>query len=379
MSAMDGVRSPVVGRPRRILALDGGGIRGVFALQVLARIESLFRQYRNRPDLKLKDEFDLIAGTSTGAIIASMLSWGLSVEQIRQHYVDESRGMFIKSSWSERWKTRYTAQFITAFFKRFFSEDGDGREPALLGTDRLQTLLLLLMRNATTGSAWPVTNNPAAVFNDRARDDCNLLIPLWQLVRASTAAPTFFPPEQIRLGPQEFIFVDGGITPYNNPSLIAFLMATLPCYRLNWETGVKRLEVVSVGTGRSRVKLSKDKATNIHMLDAALYVIPALMDGVAMEQDFLCRVLGKCDHGEDIDKEMQNLIAEADGLGSMESRKFRYVRYEHSFLPEEEKMMKATRRTNPLALDNLCLIPVLEEIGREYAEASVRAEHLGLA
>ena len=47
-------------------------------------------------------------------------------------------------------------------------------------------------------------------------------------------APTFFPPEEITLNNQKFLFVDGGITPYNNPGLLAVMMATLPCFRLNW-------------------------------------------------------------------------------------------------------------------------------------------------
>jgi hypothetical protein len=62
---------------------------------------------------------------------------------------------------------------------------------ATLGDDGLRTLLMMVMRNVTTDSPWPVTNNPLAKYNDRARPDCNLKLPLWQLVRASTAAPTF--------------------------------------------------------------------------------------------------------------------------------------------------------------------------------------------
>ena len=78
-------------------------------------------------------------------------------------------------------------------------------------------------------------NNPAAKYNQRDRKDCNLDLPLWQLVRASTAAPVYFPPEVVKLGRKEFIFVDGGITTYNNPAFQLFLMATLPPYRLCWE------------------------------------------------------------------------------------------------------------------------------------------------
>jgi uncharacterized protein len=53
------------------------------------------------------------------------------------------------------------------------------------------------MRNVTTDSPWPVTNNPYAKYNARNRADRNLDLPLWQLVRASTAAPVYFPPEVV--------------------------------------------------------------------------------------------------------------------------------------------------------------------------------------
>ena len=106
------------------------------------------------------------------------------------------------------------------------------------------------MRNATTGSAWPVSNNPRARYNQEGEHGSNLLLPLWQLVRASAAAPVFFLPEAIKIGRSAFEFADGGTTPYCNPALIAALTATLPCYRVEWPTGTDRLHLVSVGTGR---------------------------------------------------------------------------------------------------------------------------------
>ena len=69
-----------------------------------------------------------------------------------------------------------------------------------LGSDDLKTLLLMVLRNATTDSPWPLSNNPRALYNDPARANNNLNIPLWQLVRASTAAPKYFPPEVVTVG-----------------------------------------------------------------------------------------------------------------------------------------------------------------------------------
>ena len=216
---------------KRILSLDGGGIRGVFSLQVLAAIEALFRRERGRDDLVLADEYDLFAGTSTGAIIATCLAWGMSVREIEELYLCCGSLIFTKERWYNRWKSKYRAEPITQLFLREFTEAAGGREPALLGSARLRTLLLIVMRNATTGSPWPVTNNPHAAYNGPSLPGCNLRIPLWQLLRGSTAAPSYFPPEKIRLGDQSFLFVDGAITPFNNPTLIAVFMATIPAYR----------------------------------------------------------------------------------------------------------------------------------------------------
>ena len=59
---------------------------------------------------------------------------------------------------------------------------------------------MLVMRNHSTGSPWPVSNNPAAEFNDPDLPECNFKLPVWQLVRASTAAPVYFPPDTINVG-----------------------------------------------------------------------------------------------------------------------------------------------------------------------------------
>jgi predicted acylesterase/phospholipase RssA len=161
----------------------------MFALQVAARIESLFREEHGRSDLVLADVVDLFAGTSTGAIIATCLSWGKSVEEIERLYLDYGPLMFKREPWYRQWRSRYRADTIAQLFKETFREDDAAGTPASMGTSRLKTTLLTVMRNATTGSPWPVTNHPAAYYNDRARPDCHRDIPIWKLLRASTAAP----------------------------------------------------------------------------------------------------------------------------------------------------------------------------------------------
>lgn len=361
---------------RRILSIDGGGIRGFFAIEVLARMEALLRAHHGKPSMVLADHFQLIAGTSTGAIIGAMLAWGETVDAVREMYRLRAAEMFKRAPLRQIHRAKYRHEALTAFLKDYFRED-DGR-PATLGTAKLRTLVLIVFRNASRGSAWPVTNNPAAIFNRRTNADgsvhteCNLDLPLWQLVRGSTAAPWFFPPETVRLGSQEFLFVDGGITPYNNPALIAALTATLPCYRLEWPRGPDRLLVVSVGTGRTRTPLSGRLRALLQRLSLALLVPRGLMETISQQQDMLCRVLGDCKFGDAIDLEVGDLIGVS--MPPAPGKQFAYVRYNKLFTPEE--VAGAEALFGRFELDNLRLAEVLQEAGKAYAAESVRLEHL---
>src|SRR5712691_4354412 len=84
--------------PRKLLAIDGGGIRGVLSLQILAEIESLLISESERPDYRLADYFDYVAGTSTGGIIAAGIAMGMSVAEILAFYVNKGAKMFDQAS-----------------------------------------------------------------------------------------------------------------------------------------------------------------------------------------------------------------------------------------------------------------------------------------
>jgi hypothetical protein len=361
--------------PRRILALDGGGIRGVFSLEILLRMQDLLRAHTRAPSLVLADHFEFVAGTSTGAIIATCLSWGMSVEDVLELYVEHGRTIFSQVPWYRPIKrffvSRYEAKPLSRLLQSMFSEDGTGAVPALLGSRRLRTLLLVVVRNHTTGSAWPITNNPKARYNDPALPDCNLNIPLWQIVRASAAAPVFFDPEEIELGGRRFVFVDGGMTPYNNPALIAVRTAVLPAYNVRWAPGPTRIRLVSVGT--LRMTSPESRATVQQMwLGYHLPRIPAaLMQGISQEQDFACRCLGECRYGEPLDSEVGDLA----GAAVPGEKWFSYVRYNRS-MRVEDAAASLGRSIDLSRLDAVDAIPVLRELGRAYAAEHVRLEHL---
>jgi uncharacterized protein len=306
-------------RQKRLLSIDGGGVRALLALETLARIEAVLRERLGRDDtFRLAEFFDFIGGTSSGAILATCLSLGMPVSQVRDVCLASTRAMFVKAGLRRRFWYKYDDTNIATGLRETFREyltDEDraaGRDDITLGSMALRTLLLVVMRNATTDSPWPLSNNPYAKFNDRARADCNLDVPLWQLVRASTAAPTYFPPEEVRLGTQRFLFVDGGVTPYANPALLLFLMATGAPYRLQWPTGPDRLLLVSVGTGHVRHRRPDLRATDLTLLYNVAAIPTALLDAAEYQQDLLCRMFGRCRKGGPLDEEVGTLIEQVD-------------------------------------------------------------------
>src|SRR4029077_2430989 len=112
---------------------------------------ALLRKEQQKPDLVLADAFDFFAGTSTGAIIAACLAWGMPVAEIEALYLRCSAGSFTKQRWYNRWKSKYQSEPLAQLLTQTFSETAGGA-PALLGSERLRRLLLIVMRNASTGS-----------------------------------------------------------------------------------------------------------------------------------------------------------------------------------------------------------------------------------
>lgn len=355
-------------RPRKMLALDGGGIRGVLTLQILKRMEELLAARTGAGDgFRLCDYFDYIAGTSTGCIIAAGLARGMSAGELIDFYENSGEQMFEKRWLLARLQSFYSADPLRQQLQKVFGA-GTTLEPR-----HLKCLLLAVTRNATTDSPWPISSNPDARYNDPARPDCNLRIPLWQLVRASTAAPVYFPPEVISLEKGvQFAFVDGGVTPYNNPAFLLYRMATAPAYRLGWKTGERNLLLISAGTGATdepAARVQPNLAQNLTSLPTTL------MYGIQVDQDISCRTVGRCSHGAFIDRELESLAClEADGTATPLSRdlgrSFLYARY-NADLSAKGLQALGLGGLDPekvRQMDAVDQIPNLIAIGRKAAE-----------
>ena len=356
--------------PKKILALDGGGIRGMMTVEILDKIENLLRRKLGRnDDFVLADYFDFVAGTSTGAIIAACISIGMKVSDIRTFYISSGEEMFDKAFLLKRFRHKYEDEKLALKLQEVFGKN------TTLGSDKLKTVLMMVMRNASTDSPWPVSNNPFAKYNQATRHDCNLNLPLWQLVRASTAAPVYFPPEVVKLGALKFVFVDGGITTYNNPAFQAFLMATVAPYKMNWLAGEDKMLVVSIGTGTSP-KANTDLSPNkMNLIYNASSIPSALMYAALNEQDTLCRVFGKCLAGDELDREIGNLVGAKGPVGP--SKLFTYMRY-NAELTREGLDALGLNDIDPKdvqKLDSVRNIDELQRVGKAVAERKVKLEH----
>ncbi|MFC1536777.1 patatin-like phospholipase family protein [Pseudomonadota bacterium] len=355
--------------PKKILALDGGGIRGMITVEVLAEIEEVLRQKLGRDeDFVLADYFDFVAGTSTGAIIAACISMGMKVSDIRDFYISSGEAMFDKASLLKRFRHKYEDEKLAEKMKEVFGAD------TTLGSDKLRTVLMMVMRNASTDSPWPVSNNPFAKYSNRNRDDCNLNIPLWQLVRASTAAPVYFPPEVVEMGPHEFVFVDGGITTYNNPAFQAFLMATVEPYKMDWEAGEDKMLVVSIGTGSCPQANADLDPNEMNLLYNAGSIPSALMYAALNEQDMLCRIFGKCFAGDMLDREVGDLIGVTGPTGA--NKLFTYMRYNAELSKEglHSLGLGDIKPEDVQKLDSVEHIAELQKVGKAVA-TQVNADH----
>lgn len=353
---------------KKLLACDGGGIRGIITLQFLRRFEEILRKEAGNPELRLSDYFDYVGGTSTGAIIATCVSLGMTVDEIEKFYLDSGPAMFSRASIVKRLKYKFVDQALAKQLKEVIGP----RET--LGTRKLETLLMIVMRNASTDSPWPLSNNPDAKYNDRSRPDCNLNIPLWQLVRASTAAPTYFPPEVVQVGKQEFVFQDGGVTMFNNPAFQLFTMATLPEYKLEWPTGEEKMLLISVGTGAAAAANADLKPGQMNLLYQAETIPAALMYAAQVHQDLLCRMAGKCIAGDRIDSEIGDLVVPAS---ASRNRQFTYARYNADL---DEKGLKALGLEDIIPedvqqMDSVAHVREMKVVGERAAERKVKPEH----
>jgi patatin-like phospholipase/acyl hydrolase len=299
----------------------------------------------------------------------------MSVGEVLEKYQKLGRNVFSRD-WLRQGviRARYDKERLESELKTVFGSE------TTLGSDRLRTGLLLMAKRLDTGSPWPMSNNPKGKFF-RNNDSTSHLIsnadyPLWKVVRASTAAPTFFDPEEITIieqpgmKPERGQFVDGGVSPFNNPSLQALLFATLKGYNLNWSSGADNLLLVSVGTGRS------DPSNDPKSLAAAgaITALMSLMTDCGNLVETMMQWLSSSATNRVIDSECGDLSGDVLGGKPM----LTYIRYDTALSKENaitlcpELALPLGERLNNLhAMDNPETMDLMLAMARKLAKDSV--------
>lgn len=253
----------------RILSLDGGGMRGIIPATVLNYVENELIKKTGNPKTRLADFFDLIVGTSTGAILGSFYlmpySNGINngtttnpsskypASKALEFYTLEGRRIFNESK-KHNWfgirqifnAVRFSPENIESIFLREF---GDMKMHQLLKRCIITT--------------YDIHNQRAFFFNSREDNDKPRQFYMRDVLRSTSAAPTYFPPaiiRNIKTG-QRMVNIDGGVFA-NNPAMCAYSEARTTVFEQSSYPSAKDMLLLSIGTGGGNIEFPKDVFTS---------------------------------------------------------------------------------------------------------------------
>ena len=250
----------------RILSLDGGGVRGVLTAVLLDRLVKKF------PDLL--DKVDLFAGTSTGAILALGLAYGLKPGDLIDFYQKRAQSIFA-DEWFDMGgitRAKYDNQKLRAVFEKIFGE-------ATLGDLKKRVLVPTFDLDNKGEKKQPRMWKPK-FFHNFPGTDSDRKERVTDVLMRTTAAPTYFP--------SFHGYIDGGMVA-NNPSMAALAQA------LDSSTGkqvLRNIRLLSLGTGFNPTYLQGDRL-DWGLEQWAPKMVSLMMDGMMSVADFQCeRMLG---------------------------------------------------------------------------------------
>lgn len=271
-----GPREPSSRGVVKILSIDGGGIRGILPALVLAWIEKL-------TELPIARLFDLIAGTSTGGILAL----GLAVpktpdaklhtaEELADLYEREGPRIFSRSlwhrllAWDHLFREKYSSRGIDQVLEEYFGDArlSDAVTDVLIPSYEIETSFPFFFKSS----------------NARSRGDYDF--PAREVARATSAAPTYFEPMKLAAGPNadHYTLIDGGVFA-NNPAACALVEARTT------HPDASGFLVVSLGTGQMNRSLPYGQARHWGVAEWAVPILNTVFDGVSSTVDYQMRQL----------------------------------------------------------------------------------------
>lgn len=265
---------------KTILSLDGGGIRGVIPARILMEIEK--QTGKTVPEL-----FDYVTGTSTGGILALCLTKpgpdgkpALTASHILEMYREHGQHIFSSSFWHKVASLgnlngpKYTASGIESVLQQYL---GDATLPQALSRVLIPTFSID-QRQPVFFKSWNL--------DDSAADD----VPMWQVARATSAAPTYFPPFQMDVAGSPRTLIDGGVVA-NTPAMCMYADAQRS------EPAGTQFRVLSLGTGTGTGTIDPKKAAGWGGLGWVSPLLDILLDGSAVTTDYELRhILDQAGH-----------------------------------------------------------------------------------
>lgn len=266
----------------RILSIDGGGIRGIIPGQVLVALEAEITKLSNGKFTRIADVFDLIAGTSTGGILTCLyLSPDknnpprprYSALEAVDLYIQNGDDIFDRSifktigSFGGLSDEKYSADTLEEALKEYF------------GDIKLSELLKPCLI-----TAYDIYERQAKFFNqsDVAEDGLGREFYVRDIARATSAAPTYFEPANIRAFDKKvYPLVDGGVFA-NNPAMCACVEA----FSSDSKLGVRDLKILSLGTGMAETPYHYSEAKGWGKLQWVIPVLDIIQSGVAETVDY---------------------------------------------------------------------------------------------
>lgn len=281
---------------RIVLSLDGGGVRGILTLQLLKKLEEV-------AGAPCYEFCDLVAGTSTGAIIAGLIAFGKTASEIEQIYIRFVTKVFSKKSvFANRFVNppAYDKANYRVALKEVLGDITLGQTVQKNGIDMLITAKNVTESEETYFTCFEVDGQTDALFKDAL---------LRTVLEATMSAPTYFNPLNR--------FIDGGTTTYNNPSSAALLEAV--CYSGKNKYQSEQLTVFSFGTGMRVLTYSPDEAIKPSGPDAYFWLNYVMnessQDASMMQIDLLRSPLLQVDYRRfqiSLDNQAMNLLPDRD-------------------------------------------------------------------
>ncbi|MCG9649843.1 patatin-like phospholipase family protein [Vibrio brasiliensis] len=279
----------------RVLSLNGGGVRGLYTISVLAELEHILA--KGDESYSIAEHFDLIAGTSIGGLLALGLADGKTARELKSKMLEHASTIFPPRKYLPNflWKTwkgfravlghRYNGVQISKAVEDIVGEERKVRD--------LQRRILIPTVNVSTGKPLFVKtcHNPRFTRDDRLK--------LVDVARATSAAPTYFEPHYIE--ELNAYFVDGGLVA-NNPSYIAYHEAVTD---LKEEFNIhadEQIYVLNIGTMASEFCINPELINSwapgyLRLWGLGSTLVETVMNGNQWMHHFMtARALSKVNH-----------------------------------------------------------------------------------